>query len=79
MYDNGEHYEGDWVRGKRHGKGAYVYADGNSLFGIPYAHLCHIIETLIQAPSMKVPGRTIESTEKAQVGTITAIDIMASG
>jgi hypothetical protein len=28
VYDNGEYYEGDWVRGKRHGKGTYAYADG---------------------------------------------------
>lgn len=34
VYDNGEFYEGDWVRGKRHGKGTYVYADGTCLICI---------------------------------------------
>ena len=24
VYENGEVYEGDWVRGKRHGQGQYV-------------------------------------------------------
>ena len=28
MYDNGESYEGEWNRGKRHGKGIYVYLNG---------------------------------------------------
>lgn len=29
VYDNGESYEGEWNRGKRHGKGIYVYLNGN--------------------------------------------------
>ena len=28
VYDNGESYEGEWNRGKRHGKGIYVYLNG---------------------------------------------------
>ena len=32
MYDNGESYEGEWNRGKRHGKGIYVYLNGE--FGV---------------------------------------------
>jgi hypothetical protein len=28
IYDNDEYYEGEWNRGKRHGRGIYVYMDG---------------------------------------------------
>lgn len=28
VYDNSESYEGEWNRGKRHGKGIYVYLNG---------------------------------------------------
>lgn len=31
-YDNDEYYEGEWNRGKRHGRGVYVYMDGNNNF-----------------------------------------------
>jgi hypothetical protein len=33
IYDNGEYYEGEWMRGKRHGKGIYVYIDGSRFEG----------------------------------------------
>jgi hypothetical protein len=26
--DNGDAYEGEWLNGKRHGRGIYTYADG---------------------------------------------------
>jgi len=31
-YDNGDVYEGNWINGKRHGKGKYDYADGISWY-----------------------------------------------
>lgn len=33
VYANGERFEGDWVHGKRHGKGTYTYADGSVYTG----------------------------------------------
>ena len=32
-FPNGDKYEGEWVKGKYHGKGVYIYADGGRLEG----------------------------------------------
>ena len=33
LYQNGDSYEGDWVNGKRDGKGKMIYANGDAYEG----------------------------------------------
>jgi hypothetical protein len=32
-YPNGDEYDGEWVKGKRHGRGVYTWANGDEYYG----------------------------------------------